>query len=85
MIKTQIVLDMRNGALVSHPCSGLAVNMEVAKWLFKVCGWYIPKSPFPFIMETSGEEEEIELEPEKYIYLPERDKIWILGAEMVLN
>lgn len=85
MIKTQIVLDIRNGKLVSCPYPGLATNMEVAKWLFKVCGWYNSKSPFPCILEYMEDEEEEELEPEKYIYIPERDKIWVLGAEMVLN
>ena len=84
MIKTQIVVGIgSDNRLVFHPYEGMAVNMEIAEWLFQLSGWAKRGAIFPFI-SIATEEEEFHI-PENAIFFHDKSVICILGIDAYLN
>lgn len=84
MIKTQIIVGIESdNKLVFHPYEGMAINMEIAKWLFKWSGWAKRGSAFPFV--TIATEEEEFIIPENAIFFHDQSVICVLGIDAYLN
>ena len=81
MIRTTIILGLRNEVPEWLPYEGLAKTLKIAHWLFVLCGWKDEHSPYPGL---GIEVEEGKLDDDFYIPC-DLTQQWILGCCIHLN
>lgn len=80
MMTTAIILRLEGNWAIWHKYDGLAKNEEIARWMFKLCGWETDQE-YPYlsicieVVECKGD-----------VYFPgNQTQLWVLGSCLYLN
>lgn len=87
MIKTLILLGIKENRPIWYKTTGLAKNMDIARWLFSYSGWSNKGGNFPEIV-TYYEVIESKVEDsfeDNSLFVDEADTMWVLGSAVLLN
>jgi|GEM_PF-5875685 hypothetical protein len=82
MIRTSIILELDGKWPIWHQATGLAKNVEVANWLFTLCGWNDGTALQPSLCTRKIREDWGDVDPE----MPcDTRAHWVLGNRVSLN
>lgn len=81
MIKTAIIIGLDGKFPIWHKNDGFAKSENIAKWIFKYCGWQSEKS-FPELVICV---ETVEATDLNTTYVCDKSKLFVLGSCLFMN
>lgn len=82
MMRTSIILELDGKWPIWHQATGLAKNVEVANWLFMLCGWNDGTTHYPSLCTQEIREDWSEIHLTTPCDIREN---WVLGDRISLN